>query len=104
MRTQTNFDTSLLGQLNAASTSWVLGVVGSGPRTNRDVADAAWCKAFRGEDLTAQELARRRHLQVEGTNVSLKRMEKRGLVEKAGTCATKGSRRTTLWRWVGEPA
>ncbi len=97
-------DTSIIGQLNAAATSWVLGANTDGPRNNRDIADAAWRKAFNGDAVTAQELAKRRHLQVEGTNVSLKRLEKRGLVKKAGTCATKGSRRTTLWRWVGESA
>lgn len=68
----------------------------------REIADAAWAKAFNGKDLTAPELARIRHLQVEGMFTTLKRLEGRGVVIRVGDRASTGTRRITLWRWVGE--
>lgn len=68
----------------------------------REIADAAWAKAFNGKDLTAPELARIRHLQVEGVFTILLRLERRGMVERCGDRASTGTRRITLWRWIGE--
>jgi len=89
--------TSLYAQLSLASH-------GMKPRhsNKREIADAAWAKAFNGKDLTAPELARIRHLQVEGMFTTLKRLEGRGVVIRVGDRASTGTRRITLWRWVGE--
>ena len=89
--------TSLYAQLSLASHSMK-------PRhsNKREIADAAWAKAFNGKDLTAPELARIRHLQVEGMFTTLKRLEQRGVVIRVGDRASTGTRRITLWRWVGE--
>ena len=97
-------DTSLYGQLKAASTSRTLGIQGErrGGNNTRKSADAAWKKAFNGEEMTPPELARRRRLQVEGVFTILLRLERRGMVERCGDRASTGTRRITLWRWIGE--
>lgn len=89
--------TSLYAQLSLASHSMK-------PRhsNKREIADAAWKKAFNGEEMTPPELARRRKLQVEGVFTILLRLERRGMVERCGDRASTGTRRITLWRWIGE--
>lgn len=98
-------DTSLFGQLRAAADSRQLGLTGNSRRVGnntRKAADAAWKKAFNGEQMTPPELARRRKLQVEGVFSILLRLERRGMVERCGDRASTGTRRITLWRWIGE--
>jgi hypothetical protein len=63
-------------------------------------ADARW-KAIFGEDaLTTGQLAAKRGCSHMGTLSSMYKLEKRGLVVRAGLAPTNGNKPTILWRWA----
>lgn len=62
--------------------------------------DEGYRKLFAGRVLTTMEIANIKGCTRDGIHGSLKAMEKRGLIERAGNIASVRGRPMVTWRWV----